>query len=108
MAVQVLHLDEQAAREALFSGHLRAVDVRTAEEYAAGHIPGAIHLPVDELPRRWQELPDEPLLLVCQHGIRSAAAAEYLIHQAGFQQIFNLRAGMCRWCGETERSQQDS
>lgn len=77
----------------------RVVDVRTPEEYAGRHIPGADLIPIDEFAARVQELdPDEGVVLVCEHGIRSAAAAGYLT-QLGFAHCANMRYGMSAWRG---------
>jgi len=80
----------------------RILDVRTLEEYDARHIPGAMLIPIDELAARVQELdPDEELVVVCEHGIRSAAAVGYLT-RLGFEQCANLRYGMSAWQGPVE------
>jgi rhodanese-related sulfurtransferase len=80
----------------------RIVDVRTPMEYAGRHIPGAILIPIDELAARVQELdPEEDLVVVCEHGIRSAAAVEYLT-RLGFEQVANMRHGMCAWRGQVK------
>lgn len=75
----------------------RLVDVRTPEEFAAGHLPGAINLPVQELERRRVELePQErPVVVYCRSGSRSARAAR-LLESAGFEAIHDLGA-MSRW-----------
>jgi len=79
------------------SGEVVVLDVRTALEWRAGHIPGAVHIPVDELPGRVAELdPDRETLVVCAHGIRSAAAAAWLA-QIGFERVYNVRHGLSRW-----------
>jgi len=60
------------------------VDVRTPEEFAAGHIPGAVHVPVDELRSRLRELPRErEIATYCQVGQRGYLATRILL-QAGF------------------------
>jgi sulfur-carrier protein adenylyltransferase/sulfurtransferase len=79
------------------------LDVRTRPEYTARHIPGALLIPVDELAARQGELdPDDEIVVVCEHGIRSAAAVEFL-RRAGFEQVRNMRRGMAAWTGEVER-----
>ncbi|TQF15109.1 rhodanese-like domain-containing protein [Myxococcus llanfairpwllgwyngyllgogerychwyrndrobwllllantysiliogogogochensis] len=67
------------------------VDVRTPEEFAAGHLPGAVNIPVDDLSQRLQELgpPENPLVIYCRSGGRSARA-EKLLKEQGFQQVLNL------------------
>ena len=53
------------------------VDVREADEWDAGRIPGSFHLPLSELSDRWQELPDaDDTVFVCRSGGRSRAAAD--------------------------------
>lgn len=67
------------------------VDVRTPEEFAAGHLAGAVNIPVEELPRRFSELgsPEKPLVIYCRSGARSSRA-ERLLKERGFQDVFNL------------------
>ncbi len=77
------------------------VDVRTDEEFRDGHIPNALHIPLDQLEERYQELErykEQKILLVCRSGRRSALAAEFLAG-AGFQHLYNLKGGMLEWTG---------
>ena len=79
------------------------IDVRTKEEYLAGHIPGSLLLPVDELANRLNELPaDKQTILVvyCRTGRRSAIAAQILL-EAGYLAIYDL-GGIADWPYETE------
>ncbi len=87
---------EAGAREAVAAG-ARLVDVRTPEEFAAGHLPDAINLPVTVLPARLAELgPKEgPLVVYCRSGNRSARAKRTL-EAAGFQRVLDLGA-MSNW-----------
>lgn len=75
----------------------RLVDVRTPREFAAGHIPGAINLPVQQLDKRMSEL--EPrggaLVLYCRSGHRSGNAAR-ILKSAGFTAVHDL-GPMSRW-----------
>ena len=75
----------------------RLVDVRTPSEFAAGHLPGAINLPLGELSRRLGELgaKDSIIVLYCRSGARSGSAARSL-KAAGFSAVHNL-GGMGRW-----------
>ena len=73
------------------------VDVREPEEYAHGHVPGAINIPQAELASRLAELPrDRPLLAICQGGVRSLRAAQFL-QQVGFGRAVSVRGGTEAW-----------
>ena len=73
------------------------IDVRTPEEYAAGHVPGARLIPLDEIEKRLQEIPrDRQVYLYCRSGRRSAKAAEILARH-GFANIENVQGGMLAW-----------
>jgi len=78
--------------------------VRTAQETALGIIPGALHIPVDELPQRAREIPKDARtkLVYCAGGGRSAAACEYLSEQ-GFVELYNLESGFAGWNGPREK-----
>ena len=60
-------------------GALAILDVRTAKEFAAGHAPGAVHIPLQELQERLGEVPPAPLLILCRSGIRAGKAYDLLI-----------------------------
>jgi len=82
-------------------GAVRVIDVRTPGEYRSlGHIPGAMLLPVDLVPAAAATLPLDgpPILLVCEHGMRSARAARFLAG-AGFDGVLNMTGGMSAWRG---------
>jgi rhodanese-related sulfurtransferase len=95
-------VNQARAIELLESG-VRVVDVRTPEETLAGILPGAIRIPVDDLPMRFAELGNKstPTLVYCAMGVRSAAACQFLGEQ-GFDTLHNLEAGMSSWSGPTE------
>lgn len=95
-------LTPQEALARYQSGEAVVVDVRTLSEWRGGHIPGATHIPLHELPARYQELdPEAEVLVVCAHGIRSAAAGQWLA-QVGFENVANVRRGMSAWPGPVE------
>ncbi len=83
------------------------VDVRNDWEYDGRHIPGALLIPLDQLgSRASQELKtDTPIVCVCEHGVRSAAAARFLV-ASGYTNISHLVGGMADWDGETESGSQ--
>jgi hypothetical protein len=78
--------------------------VRSPEEYdSLGHIPGASLLPVDLIAAAPATLPMEgkPLLVYCQHGLRSVTASRFLA-AAGFPDVMNLVGGLSGWRGPRE------
>ncbi|HKY30954.1 MAG TPA: rhodanese-like domain-containing protein [Candidatus Polarisedimenticolia bacterium] len=90
-------------------GDVRLLDVRTPEEYRdLGHIPGATLLPIDLIAAAPATLPvdDRPLLVYCEHGVRSAAAARFLA-RAGFPQVLNMTGGMSCWTGPRDHAPGD-
>ena len=78
------------ARKLVAAG-ARLLDVRSPEEYARGHLPGALNIPVQELDRRVAEVgpPDGELVVYCRSGHRSSRAAE-ILRQHGFSKVHNL------------------
>lgn len=72
------------------------LDVREDDEWAAGHIDGATHIPVAEVPQRLGELPDaEEIFVICRSGGRSSRVVEWLDAQ-GIEAI-NIDGGMRAW-----------
>ena len=71
------------------------LDVREPIEWEHGHIDGAVHVPLMELPNRRDEIPDGHVLVVCRVGARSRQATHYL-GQQGYDG-FNLDGGMVDW-----------
>lgn len=67
------------------------VDVRTPQEFAAGHIPGSLNVPVTELEERLAELGDRrrPIVLYCHSGNRSGRAAR-MLRKEGFTSVYDL------------------
>jgi rhodanese-related sulfurtransferase len=74
---------------------LAVLDVREPVEWEAGHIEGALHIPLSELVERRAELPATQTLVVCKVGGRSAQAVAYLAQQ-GYD-VVNLDGGMLDW-----------
>ncbi len=75
------------------------LDVRTPEEWAGGRVPGAVHIPLDELSARWEELPgDQRIYVVCAAGGRSLRAATALAG-AGVDAV-SVAGGTKQWAEE--------
>ena len=73
------------------------IDVRTPEEYASGHIPGAVNIPFDQVAQRIAEL-DAPhgVALYCMVGPR-ARKGESALMAAGYETVFHLDGGLAAW-----------
>jgi rhodanese-related sulfurtransferase len=79
-------------------GHI-LIDVRTPEEFDSGHIPGAINIPVEELPQRLDEVPQgTPIVVYCRSGNRSATAAGILTGN-GYSPVYDL-GGIQDWVAQ--------
>ncbi len=75
------------------------LDVREPDEWAAGHAPGAHHLPMMEVPARLAEIPaDTEVVVVCRSGGRSGQVVSYLMGN-GWDNVRNLDGGMQAWAG---------
>ena len=75
------------------------IDVREATEWRAGHVAGAVHVPLGEVGDRVPAIVpdrDAPLLVYCAVGVRSAHAAEWL-SRAGYSRVASLRASLDDW-----------
>jgi rhodanese-related sulfurtransferase len=73
------------------------VDVRTPDEWSAGHIDGALHVPLNRLPAELERVPrDRELVCVCKGGYRSSIAKS-LLERAGYEPLSDLRGGMDAW-----------
>jgi rhodanese-related sulfurtransferase len=85
--------DRQAGKDAT----LFVLDVRSGEEYAAGHVPGAVNVPYDQVAARIAELPkDRQIVLYCRSGRRVGIAAEVLAAN-GFKSLAHLTGDMPAW-----------
>jgi rhodanese-related sulfurtransferase len=73
------------------------LDVREPNEYEYGHIANSILIPLNQIPNRLSELdPEQEIVIICHHGMRSQQAANYLA-QSGFKNISNLTGGIDAW-----------
>lgn len=78
-------------------GKITIVDVRRPEEFAAGHIDGAILMPLDTLPNTFSSLPKTGKLIVyCRSGHRSAQAVQFLVAH-GYTNAVSMNGGFMAW-----------
>ncbi|WP_063059402.1 rhodanese-like domain-containing protein [Nocardia sienata] len=72
------------------------LDVREDDEWQLGHAPGAVHIPLADVPARYGELdPDADLYVVCRQGGRSLEAVKFLAN-VGYEAV-NVAGGMVAW-----------
>jgi rhodanese-related sulfurtransferase len=90
-------LEDREKAHRMVQAGARLVDVRTPKEFAAGHLDGAVNIPLQELPTRLQEIgpPQTAVVVYCAQGPRSAMAERFLLAQ-GFSDVHNL-GGMSTW-----------
>ena len=75
------------------------VDVRRDDEWVTGHVSGAIHVPIDDLPGRMDEVPqDKKVLFICAAGVRSGLACE-IAASMGYdsENLYNIEDGTPTW-----------
>lgn len=98
--MSVVSVDEFA--QFITQPDVQLLDVRTPEEFEAGHIEGAVMIDYRTDPEGFLEKAeaqlqkDKPVALYCRSGKRSHSAAE-LMHKAGFQQLVELKGGILAW-----------
>lgn len=81
--------------EAMWRAGDLVVDVRTSEEYASGHIAGAVHVPLDRIAFLLRELPPGQVIAVCSMGNRSRRGAETFARLG--RTAFSLQGGTKAW-----------
>jgi rhodanese-related sulfurtransferase len=79
------------------------LDVREPWEFDAARIEGSKHIPMGDVPARFnQELdPEEHIVVVCHHGVRSMNVTAWL-RQQGFEKVQSLRGGIDRWARQVD------
>ncbi len=92
----------QQGKEMIDRGNIFILDVRTQDEYDAGHIRDSIRNPVQEIPQQelnksLAEIPrDKKILVYCRTGHRSTLASEILVNN-GFKEVYNMKGGITEW-----------
>jgi len=97
----MLSVHASALYRLLQEGIVQIVDVRSPAEFARGHVPRAVNIPLDQLSRAALgafDL-DQPIHLVCKSGARSLIALQRL-HSEGLQHLVNVAGGTDGWMGQ--------
>lgn len=98
---KTIGVDELARK--LGEGDPVLVDVREPDEFASGHVPGAVNVPLGRLASCIEELDsDADIYLICQTGHRSATAAKFL-KRVGFTNARSVKGGTSAWRGPLAR-----
>ena len=85
------------ATQLLNKGKIQVLDVRAAEDFAAGHLRSAKNIPLKDLAGRLSELDkSQAVLVVCMSGVQSARGAAQL-HKSGFADVYSLDGGFTQW-----------
>jgi len=78
------------------------LDVREGWELNICALPGALHIPMGQIPTRTGELdPEQEMVVVCHHGVRSMRVA-YFLASRGFSKLYNLQGGVNAWAREID------
>jgi len=78
----------------------QVLDIRQRAEYLDGHIPGAVHVELGDIPKSAARIPDEPTVVMCGHGERAMGAAS-LLEAAGHHDLVVLDGGPQDWVEAT-------
>lgn len=96
--ISAVALQERLANDEI----LFLLDVREPHEFNYAHIEGSVLIPLNQIPQRLNELdPEQEIIVICHHGIRSQQAAHYL-QQQGFKNIVNLSGGVAAWASSCD------
>ncbi|AUI87268.1 thiosulfate sulfurtransferase [Vibrio azureus] len=94
---QFQHIDVQGAQALLEESEAVLVDIRDPQSFAVAHAQSAFHLTNDSLVSFINDTEfEQPVLVMCYHGISSQGAAQYLINQ-GFEQVYSVDGGFEAW-----------
>ena len=97
-------ISSKESMELLSDKNYEFLDVRTESEYASGHIPNSLHIPLQEIQGRISELEDikdKNIIVYCRSGGRSSIASKSLLKN-GYN-VINLSGGILGWEGEISK-----
>lgn len=96
---------DKAQQELENDKSIHLIDVRTPEEYRAGHIPGSLSIPLDRIQNIEKAVPDRDakIFVHCLSGARSASACAHLLRM-GYTNVVNI-GGIAQWKGRIETAE---
>lgn len=90
-------VDVQTVAEIKEREDVVVLDVREQWEYDEAHIPGVVHIPMNDVPARLSEIPtDQTVIVSCRSGNRSGQVTNFLRDQ-GFENVHNMDGGILAW-----------
>ena len=96
--ISAVALQERLANDEM----LFLLDVREPHEFNYAHIKSSVLIPMNKIAQRLNELdPEQEIIVICHHGIRSQRVANYL-EQQGFKNIVNLSGGVAAWASDCD------
>lgn len=100
MRAAVNEIKPQDALPKTQAAYAQFIDVRTPEEYAAGHAARSVNIPLNELPSKLERIEkNEPVYVICESGRRSKEASDILVKN-GFNWVFTVTGGTAAWRAE--------
>lgn len=91
------HISTSQTQAVMSNTNAIIADIRDVNSFSQGHIPGSEHLSNASIGEFMQEKEfDQPIIIVCYHGISSQGAANYLIEQ-GFEDVSSMDGGFTQW-----------
>ncbi|KZN52550.1 thiosulfate sulfurtransferase GlpE [Pseudoalteromonas luteoviolacea] len=91
------HISIEQTQALIAQDNVVVADIRDPNSFSAGHIPGSEHLSNENLAHFMQEKEfEQPIIIVCYHGISSQNAANYLVEQ-GFEDVYSMDGGFTQW-----------
>jgi rhodanese-related sulfurtransferase len=94
-----LEVHPRHAKAQLDAGRVLLIDCRTREEWDAAHVPGSLHIPLDQFDRRLDDvepMPGQQVLVMCHHGVRSLRAT-HVLRANGHPDAKSVAGGIDLW-----------
>ncbi|MDE1347100.1 thiosulfate sulfurtransferase GlpE [Vibrio aestuarianus] len=91
------HIDAHGAQALIEQNNAKLVDIRDMQSFTVAHAQSAFHLTNDTMVSFMNDTEfEQPVLVMCYHGVSSQGAAQYLVNQ-GFEQVYSVDGGFEAW-----------